>query len=148
MLCIPVVISPAFNPEDFCSYIQKYKITCSLIVPPILVVLASHPAVDKYDFSSLRFLFCGAAPLRAELITRVQKRLRTRGADILVPQGCGLTEMSPTILLMPLNRAEEKVGSAGELLPNLEARLVDEDGKDVKEGEPGELWLRGPSVMK
>ncbi|KAG8720269.1 hypothetical protein FRC08_000705 [Ceratobasidium sp. 394] len=148
-LAIPVVISSAFNPETFCASIQKYKITCALVVPPVLVVLASHPSVDKYDFSSLRFLFCGAAPLRAELITRVQARLRTRGAaEVLVPQGCGLTEMSPTILLTPLDRAADKVGCAGELLPNLEARLVGEDGVDVREGEAGELWLRGPSVMK
>ncbi|KAG9127778.1 hypothetical protein FRC07_009366 [Ceratobasidium sp. 392] len=146
---VPVVISSAFNPESFCASIQKYKITCALVVPPVLVVLASHPIVDKYDFSTLRFLFCGAAPLRAELITSVQKRLHTRGAKgLLVPQGCGLTEMSPTVLLTRLERAAEKVGSAGELLPNLEARLVGEDSVDVKEGEAGELWLRGPSVMK
>ncbi|CUA68067.1 hypothetical protein RSOLAG22IIIB_07742 [Rhizoctonia solani] len=147
-LAVPVVISPAFNPETFCSSIQKFKITCALVVPPVLVVLASHPAVDKYDFSSLRFLFCGAAPLRAELIASVQSRLRGRGAEVLVPQGCGLTEMSPTVLLTPLHRATEKIGSAGELLPNLEARLVGEDGVDVDEGQPGELWLRGPSVMR
>ncbi|CAE7143255.1 unnamed protein product [Rhizoctonia solani] len=147
-LAIPVVISPAFNPESFCSSIQRFKITCALVVPPVLVVLASHPVVDKYDFSSLRFLFCGAAPLRAELIASVQSRLRGRGAEVLVPQGCGLTEMSPTVLLTPLHRATEKIGSAGELLPNLEARLVGEEGVDVDEGQPGELWLRGPSVMR
>ncbi|KAF8599410.1 acetyl-CoA synthetase-like protein [Ceratobasidium sp. AG-I] len=147
-LGIPVVISPPFNPEEFCSYIQKYKITASLIVPPVLVQLASHPAVDKYDLSSLRFFFSGAAPLGPELTARVQKRLRGRGANVLVTQGYGLTETSPTCTLLPLNRAEDKVGSAGELLPNLEARLVSEDGSDAKDGEPGEFWLRGPSVMK
>ncbi|KAL5639027.1 hypothetical protein ACGC1H_003414 [Rhizoctonia solani] len=147
-LAIPVVISPAFNPETFCSSIHNFNVTCALVVPPVLVVLASHPAVEKYDFSSLRFLFCGAAPLRAELIASVQTRLRGRGAEVLVPQGCGLTEMSPTVLLTPLHRATEKIGSAGELLPNLEARLVGEDGVDVDEGQPGELWLRGPSVMR
>ncbi|KAG8689321.1 hypothetical protein FRC09_012474, partial [Ceratobasidium sp. 395] len=148
-IAVPVVIAPAFNPETFCASIQKYKITCALVVPPVLVVLASHPVVEKYDFSSLRFLFCGAAPLRAELSASVQARLHTRGAKgLLIPQGCGLTEMSPTILLTRLDRALDKANTAGELLPNLEARLVGEDGVDVKEGEAGELWLRGPSVMK
>lgn len=147
-LGIPVVISPPFNPEEFCSYIQKYKITASLIVPPVLVLLASHPAVEKYDLSTLRFFFSGAAPLGPELTAKVQKRLRGRGANVLVTQGYGLTETSPTCTLLPLNRAEDKIGSAGELLPNLEARLVAEDGFDAKEGEPGELWIRGPSVMK
>ena len=41
-----------------------------------------------------------------------------------------------------------KAGMIGPLLPNLEARLVDDDGADVKEGERGELWIRGPSIMK
>ncbi|CAE6536844.1 unnamed protein product [Rhizoctonia solani] len=147
-LGIPVVVSPPFNPEEFCSFIEKYKITASLIVPPVLVVLASHPAVDKYDVSSLRFFFSGAAPLGPELTARVQQRLRSRGADVLVTQGYGLTETSPTCTLLPLQWAELKVGSAGELLPNLEARLVAEDGSEAKEGEPGEFWLRGPTVMK
>ncbi|QRV77962.1 AMP binding enzyme [Ceratobasidium sp. AG-Ba] len=147
-LGVPVVISPPFNPEEFCSFIQKYKISCSLIVPPVLVLLASHPAVDKYDLSTLRFFFSGAAPLGADLIARVQARLKKRGANVVVTQGYGLTETSPTCLLLNTTRAEDKVGSAGELLPNMEARLVGEDGHDVKDGEPGEFWLRGPSVMK
>ncbi|KAG9107916.1 hypothetical protein FRC07_008563 [Ceratobasidium sp. 392] len=147
-LGVPVVISPSFDPESFCSNIEKYRITYALIVPPVLVVLASHPAVDKFDLSSLRILFSAAAPLGKELITRVQGRLRTREANIVVPQAYGLTETSPTICVLPEGRADEKVGSVGELLPNMEVRLVGEDGTDVREGEPGELWLRGESVMK
>ncbi|CEL60419.1 hypothetical protein RSOLAG1IB_09625 [Rhizoctonia solani AG-1 IB] len=147
-LGVPVVVSPPFNPDEFCSYIEKYKVSAALIVPPVLVVLASHPAVDKYNISTLRFFFSGAAPLGAELQARVQQRLRSRGANMLITQGYGLTETSPTCTLLPLQWAEQKVGSAGELLPNLEARLVTEDGTDAKEGEPGEFWLRGPSVMK
>ncbi|CAE6532713.1 unnamed protein product [Rhizoctonia solani] len=147
-LGIPVVVSPPFSPDEFCSFVEKYKITASLIVPPVLVLLASHPAVDKYNISSLRFFFSGAAPLGPELTARVQDRLRSRGANVLITQGYGLTETSPTCTLLPLQRAEQKVGSAGELLPNLEARLVAEDGTDAKDGEPGEFWLRGPTVMK
>ncbi|CAE6350170.1 unnamed protein product [Rhizoctonia solani] len=147
-LGIPVVVSPPFNPDEFCSFVEKYRITGSLIVPPVLVLLASHPAVDKYNLSSLRFFFSGAAPLGPELTARVQKRLRTRGADVLITQGYGLTETSPTCTLLPLHWAEAKVGSAGELLPNLEARLVAEDGTDAKDGEPGEFWVRGPTIMK
>ncbi|CAE6437667.1 unnamed protein product [Rhizoctonia solani] len=147
-LGVPVVVSPPFNPDEFCSYIEKYKITAALIVPPVLVVLASHPAVEKYNISTLRFFFSGAAPLGPELQSRVQQRLRSRGANLVITQGYGLTETSPTCTLLPLEWAERKVGCAGELLPNLEARLVAEDGTDAKEGEPGEFWLRGPTVMK
>jgi 4-coumarate--CoA ligase len=62
--------------------------------------------------------------------------------------GYGLTEMSPVSHLLPHDQFLSKVGSAGLLIPNLEARLVGIDGVDVKPGEPGELWLRGPTVMK
>lgn len=59
-----------------------------------------------------------------------------------------MTETSPTTHLLPLEYSLSKVGSVGQLLPNLEARLVVDDVKDAKEGGSGELWLRGPSVMK
>lgn len=49
---------------------------------------------------------------------------------------------------LPTRRMRELKGSAGALLPNTEGRLVDEEGNDAPEGVPGELWLRGPSVMK
>ena len=60
----------------------------------------------------------------------------------------GLTEMSAAAHVVPHDRFLSKAGSVGVLLPNLEARLVGDDGADVKPGEPGELWLRGPTVMK
>jgi acyl-CoA synthetase (AMP-forming)/AMP-acid ligase II len=62
--------------------------------------------------------------------------------------GYGLTETSPTACIVPEEAALRKVGTIGVLLPNLEARLVLEDGSDAKEGEPGELWIRGPTIMK
>ena len=56
--------------------------------------------------------------------------------------------MSPVCHILPSDRFLSKAGSVGLLVPNLEARLVGNGGVDVKEGEPGELWLRGPTVMK
>jgi 4-coumarate--CoA ligase len=72
--------------------------------------------------------------------------------NLLFP-GYGLTETSPTTHILPIEDSVRKVGTVGLLLPNLEARLVldDTDGKaneDAKPGEAGELWIRGPSVMK
>ena len=59
-----------------------------------------------------------------------------------------MTEMSPVTHFMPRERFLSKAGSVGVLAPNLEARLVGQSGIDVNLGEPGELWLRGPTVMK
>ncbi|KAG5642121.1 hypothetical protein DXG03_003592 [Asterophora parasitica] len=157
---VPVIIQPRFDPESFLAAIQRYRVTVALIVPPVLVVLARHPAVDKYDISSLLTLFSGAAPLGPALVQQVTTRLQalqnkrnpSAPAQIAILQGYGMTEMSPTTHLLPVPDALRKVGSIGILLPNLEARLiVDGEGegeKDAKEGEPGELWMRGPTVMK
>ncbi|KAF8231353.1 AMP binding protein [Tricholoma matsutake] len=157
-LCgVPVVIQARFDPVLFCADIERYKITSALIVPPILVALARHPIVDRYDLSRLKIIASGAAPLGAALVKQARPRLdskrMTKGQrKIDVVQGYGLTETSPTTHFLPVEDAMRKVGSTGILLPNLEARLViygDSEGEiDVPEGEPGELWIRGPTVMK
>jgi 4-coumarate--CoA ligase len=131
-------------------------------------LLFSPIATDNYNLRTLKTLYSGAAPLGGPLVTAVKQKLKSVGADVVVCQGpyhfspvyahgsCvvigyGLTETSPiTHLLLPYH--SEKVGSIGWLLPNLNARLVDEkeDGTvvDVAVGEPGEVWIKGASVMK
>ncbi|KAG6813535.1 hypothetical protein H0H92_010240 [Tricholoma furcatifolium] len=152
---ISVVIMQRFDPEKFCAHIEQYSITTALIVPPVLVALTRHPAVDKYSMATLESLYSGAAPLGADLVKQVTKRMVARKGgkgDFAILQGYGLTETSPTTHLLPFPDAIRKVGSIGILLPNLEARLVvDGEGNgdvDAKQGEPGELWIRGPTVMK
>jgi len=88
---ITLTIMPKFEIEKFCSIVQNQKITFSYVVPPIVLLLAKHPIVDKYDLSSLRMMNSGAAPLTRELVERVYERLK-----IPVKQGYGLSETSPT----------------------------------------------------
>jgi len=143
------VILPRFDLNHFCNAIQRFQITFAYVVPPILVVLATHPLVDKFDFRSLRLFFSGAAPLSADTAARAQHRLRAKGGNLVVLQGYGLTETSPTSHMMVAWAAESKGGSVGRLLPNLQTRLVTEDDEtDVQLGQPGELWIKGPTVMK
>ncbi|KAI0783026.1 AMP binding protein [Abortiporus biennis] len=144
----PVVIMSKFDPTVFCRSIERYKVTSALIVPPICLALVHHPATTKFNIKTLRFLFSGAAPLSGSLVDAVRQKLASVGANVYVTQGYGLTETSPTTHLLPLEHSLRKVGSIGQLLPNLEARLVNEDDTDAKEGEPGELWVRGPTIMK
>ncbi|RDB25423.1 putative 4-coumarate--CoA ligase 1 [Hypsizygus marmoreus] len=148
----PVIIQTRFDPTQFCANIEKFKITVAMVVPPVLVVLARHPAVDAYNLSSLRVAFSAAAPLGNELIMQVAERFHSKGSSIAVMQGYGLTETSPITHILPPSVALQKAGSIGILLPNLEARIVvDGDGEglvDAAEGEPGELWIRGPTIMK
>jgi acyl-CoA synthetase (AMP-forming)/AMP-acid ligase II len=153
-----VVTLPRFDLEQFLQAIQDYKITRAFVAPPILVALAKHPLVDQYDLSSLRSILSGAAPLDESLATAVEQRLR-KGADtgVTVAQGYGMTELSPVSHTTPDEGHEPPgaagysvpKGSVGYAIPNTECRLVDPStGEDAAPGERGELWIRGPQVMK
>ena len=138
-----IVTMPRFDLEQFLGLIQEHSVTRAYVVPPIALALAKHPLVDDYDLSSVGAIMSGAAPLGGELAEAVAKRL-----DCTVIQGYGLTETSPvTHCIRP--HGENKAGSIGQGLPNTETRLVDpETGEDAAPGERGELWIRGPQVMK
>jgi acyl-CoA synthetase (AMP-forming)/AMP-acid ligase II len=152
-----VVTLPRFDLEDFLRTIQDHKITRAFVAPPILLALAKHPLVDKYDLSSLTSILSGAAPLDEQLALAVQDRLR-KGADtgVTVAQGYGMTELSPVSHTTPDPGCEPPgvtgqvpKGSVGYAIPNTECRLVDPGtGEDAAAGERGELWIRGPQVMK
>ncbi|KAI6242757.1 4-coumarate--CoA ligase 3 [Aphelenchoides fujianensis] len=85
------VILEKFEPELFLQSVEKYKIKLVALVPPIVIFLSRSPLVDKYDLSSLQFLFSGAAPLGKEVIEAVQKRLKNIRQ---ISQAYGMTEES------------------------------------------------------
>ncbi|CAM0141002.1 unnamed protein product [Umbelopsis sp. WA50703] len=139
-LGFPLVVLPKFELATFCKAIETHKVTIAHIVPPIFILLAKEPSVTKYDLSSIRYFWSGAAPLSKELSHAVANRL-----NVGAIQGYGMTESSPVSHVPHL--CSEVPGSIGELLPGMRARIVDEDGKDVKQGERGELWMAGPNIM-
>jgi acyl-CoA synthetase (AMP-forming)/AMP-acid ligase II len=139
-----LVTLPRFELPVFLETIHKYRVTRANLVPPIILALAKHPLVDQYDLSSLRSVTSGAAPLDAELSQACATRLHC-----LVNQGYGLTETSPVTNAPTLDPATVRAGSVGQLIPNTEARIVDVvTGQDLNAGQDGEVWLRGPQVMK
>jgi acyl-CoA synthetase (AMP-forming)/AMP-acid ligase II len=139
-----LVTLPRFELPVFLETIQKYRVTRANLVPPIILALAKHPLVEQYDLSSLRSITSGAAPLDAALSEACASRLRC-----LVNQGYGLTETSPVTNAPTLDPQTVRPGSVGQLIPNTEARIVDvATGQDLDAGQDGEVWLRGPQVMK
>jgi 4-coumarate--CoA ligase len=137
-----LVTMPRFDLEQFLSLIQEHKVTRAFVVPPIVLALAKHPLVEKYDLSSLKQVISGAAPLGADLAKAAGDRMGTE-----VAQGYGLTETSPVTNITPLGKA--RAGTVGILVPNLEMRIVNPDsGEDADAGSEGEIWYRGPNVMK
>ena len=139
-----IVTMPRFDLEQFLSLIEEQAVTKAFIVPPIALALAKHPAVEGRDLSSLDLIVSGAAPLGEELTAQVAERV---GCHVI--QGYGLTETSPVTHKGSLDPAEDRTGSIGTPLPGTECRLVDpESGDDVPAGGRGEVWIRGPQVMK
>jgi acyl-CoA synthetase (AMP-forming)/AMP-acid ligase II len=139
-----LVTMPRFDLEDFLRILQEQHITQGYLVPPIVLALAKHPMVDKYDLSPLRFIMSGAAPLDADLELACAGRL-----DCDVMQGWGLTETSPVLTTNAGAPLGVRHGSVGVLLPNTELRVVDPaTGADVGRNDDGELVARGPQVMK
>lgn len=137
-----VVTMPRFDLEQFLSLVQEHRITIAYLVPPIVLALAKHPLVDQYDLSSLKLVFSGAAPLGAEVALAAAERI---GCDVV--QGYGMTELSPVTHSTPMGQF--KPGSIGLTISNTEVRVVDPaTGHDLELDEDGELWIRGPQVMK
>ena len=141
------VFMPAFDMIQFLELIQKHKIQRAHLVPPILLGLAKHPIVDKFDLSSLKCINSAAAPLGADIQMMVSKRL-----GCIVKQGWGMTELSPAGCLVPdvvATNSNDIKGSAGLLVPNTQAKVVDPVTRaDLEYTQEGEICIRGPQVMK
>ncbi len=138
---VTIVTMPRFDLEQALTLVQERKVTWFFAVPPIVLALAKHPLVEEYNTESLRVVFSGAAPLSGELGDEAAARL---GCDVV--QGYGMTELSPVShATIP---GQVKPGSSGVTLSNTECRIVDLEGNDLGVDEDGELWVRGPQVMK
>ncbi len=140
-----IVVMPRFDFEEMLDIVETHGITRLHVAPPVVLALANAPHVTDRDFSKLGMVTSGAAPLDQDLAERAEERIGTP-----VRQGYGMTELSPVTNWTPQEEAEKiPAGSVGPLLPSTEARLVDpESGEDVAEGEQGELWIRGPQMMR
>jgi acyl-CoA synthetase (AMP-forming)/AMP-acid ligase II len=136
-----VVVLPKFDLEQFLTTLDQQRITRAFVAPPVVLALAKHPAVDGVDLSALKYVMSAAAPLDGELAEACAKRLGLHA----VLQAYGMTELSPGTHSVPQDDAEPPPGAVGKLFPSTEMRLVGADGNDADEGE---IWIRGPQVMK
>ncbi|XP_072743813.1 luciferin 4-monooxygenase isoform X1 [Anoplolepis gracilipes] len=141
------VVFSRFEEELFLRSIEKYKIENLMVVPPIMVFLAKHPLVDKYDLSSVKRIWSGAAPLSKETQKAVAKRLNVSE----IKQGYGLTETTLSVLRAPDDTAI-KYGSVGVLFPGISAKIIPlgefETDKTLGPNCEGELCFKGDLIMK
>lgn len=138
---IPVYVMPNFKFENFLQHIQNYHITALQAVPPILIMMAKRPEITNYDISSIKHIVSGAAPLSSDLQNEVMTRF-----GMVVNQAFGMSETTCAAFMNP-SLSRDYTGSIGYLLPNTEAFLLNENGTYPVEGEPGELYLKGPQIM-
>jgi acyl-CoA synthetase (AMP-forming)/AMP-acid ligase II len=139
-----VVTMQRFELEPFLRVLQDHRVERAYVAPPIVVALAKHPLVDKFDLSSVSLVFSGAAPLDDNLAQACARRLNCK-----VNQGYGMTEASPATHLVSDDIEWTKVGSIGPVVPGTECKVVDVvSGAELGPGVDGEILIRGPQVMK
>ncbi|XP_068618990.1 luciferin 4-monooxygenase-like [Battus philenor] len=142
-----IVYFPGFFPEKYLHAIEKYKVDVLFTVPPMIVYFIKSPLMEKYDVSSVSVVWCAAAPLSADTIKQVMKRLpNCKG----VLQAYGMTETSTAATKdFEDDPIVHKPGSGGRPLPGVYVKVVDlETRKRLGQYQKGEICIKGPVVMK
>ncbi|XP_011063256.1 PREDICTED: 4-coumarate--CoA ligase 1-like [Acromyrmex echinatior] len=141
-----IITIPKFVPETFIDVLEKNKVTALFCVPPIVLFLTASPLVKKHHFHHMHFIMSGAAPLAETDVDRFYEKYNIDSQICEFRQGYGLTETSPVSFIG--NR--RKYSSIGQNIASCQARLVDvTTQKDIStSGQTGELWIKGPHIMK
>ena len=137
-----LVLLPRPEIKAIVEAIEKHQVTLFPGVPTLYVAFNNFPGIERRDLKSVRACISGSAPLPLEVAERFE---RLTGAKLV--EGYGLTEASPVTHCNPLY-GERRLGSVGLPFPGVDAKVVDEEGKELPPGEVGELAVKGPNVMK
>ncbi len=137
-----IVLLPRPEIHAIVEAIEKHGVTHFPGVPTLYVAFNHFPGIEKRRVKSIRICLSGAAPLPVEVAKRFEE---ITGARLI--EGYGLSEASPVTHSNPV-LGEVRKGSIGMPLPGVEAKVVDEEGKELPPGEVGELVVKGPNVMK
>lgn len=137
-----------YDPGTFLEMCDNHSITDLTLVPPQVISLLAHamPASKKRELlKSVRLAYGGAAPLDAVTQSKFQELMPK---DSPFTQVMGMTETSCFASLLPYPE-DDDTGSVGRFLPNLDVKLLDDSGKEMRDySQPGELAIRGPSITE
>ncbi|HEX2027912.1 MAG TPA: long-chain fatty acid--CoA ligase, partial [Nitriliruptorales bacterium] len=136
-----LVLTERFDPVRTLDLLDRHGVTVVLGAPPMYIAWLNTPGVTQAGWPRVRVAVSGAAPLSAAVLERFRDTV-----GITIWEGYGLTEAAPAVTSTAVARLA-KPGSVGRPLPGVELRLVDEQGRDVETGDPGEVWVRGPNVF-
>lgn len=139
-----VVLSPTTKPEDMFALVQKHRVTHIKVVPALLIRLINDPSISKYDLSSVKLIQSGGQRMQPEV------RLKTHELipSCFVQENFGMSE--GMLFFVRLDDPQEvKLETCGRpICPDDEVRLLDDEGREVAEGETGELACRGPYTLR
>jgi long-chain acyl-CoA synthetase len=139
-----LVFMHKWDPELAMQLIERERVTGAGGVPTIAWQLLEHPALGKYDLSSLESISYGGAPAAAELVLRLKQKF----PKAVLGTGWGMTEASGGFTGHQGEDYELRPASCGPALPIGDTKIVDEAGKELPVGGVGELWVKGPTIVK
>jgi len=136
-----LVLTERFDGDGTLELVRRHGVTNVPAAPPVLVAWAARDDLDE-ALAGVRLVVSGAAPLPVAVLEQVET-----ASGAAVHEGYGLTETAPVLTTTLASRGRRKPGSVGRPLPGVDLRLVDEDGHEVEEGDPGEVVVRGPMLF-
>lgn len=138
---ITLVIMDRFQPFEFLANVERYRVTCFHIVPPMYNALLTLKEIERFDLSSLRWVVVFGAPSSPDILNRFHQFIPN--AKLL--NGWGMTETTPPNTVTPLD--SDNIRSVGKPAPHCEIRIVDEDDRECTAGTIGEIVISGWIVM-
>ncbi|MGH9294554.1 MAG: class I adenylate-forming enzyme family protein, partial [Acidimicrobiales bacterium] len=139
-----LVMMRRFNPERALELIERERVTIFGGVPTMAWQVLCSPDFEERDTSSVRAISYGGAPAPPELVRRIKAQFPSGSPS----NGYGLTETSSVTSMNSGDDYVRKPDSVGPPVPVCEVRVVSDDGRDVPTGETGELWIKGPNVVR
>ncbi len=138
---LPQVLVPGFMPpQNTIEAIREGGVTVMVAVPTMIALTLAAAAKGLELGNTLRVIICGGDRLNPQFDQRARETM-----NISILEGYGLTECSPVVTVNP-SLAKRKLGTVGPFLPGYEHRILDREGREVKKGQEGVLWVKGPSV--
>lgn len=149
------VLQDRFDAEQWLALVQRYRANASFLVPTMMSDVASFEDFADYDVSSMRLIAYGSAPTPLPVLTRLIERLPNAGLMQVYTQTEGsarVTMLGPEDHRLPVDPAGrekqlKRLTSVGKVVPGVEVRVCEPDGREVAAGEVGELWYRTPAAM-
>ena len=143
---LPGIVLAEFNPEGVFDAVEQHGVTRFFMVPAALHMLLMHPRCASVDYSRLKYILYGAAPIPLELLRQC---IKVFGAQFI--QAYGMTETTGTISMLPPEdhdpAGNKRMRSAGKPLPGVEMKILGADGGELPVGEVGEVVTRSSNNM-